>query len=62
MLNLIGARTGGLMLEAAQWLDVKHFGSPETIKAAYTDMLDSKVTAEQGIIFDLRGARADLAG
>jgi len=57
MLNLISARMGGLMLEAAQWLTVTHFSSPEAIKAAYTDMLDSKMTAEQGIIFDLRGAR-----
>ena len=60
MLNSISARMSGLMLEAAQWLDVAHFSSPETIKAAYTDMLDNKVTAEQGIIFDLHGARADL--
>ena len=57
MLNLISARMGGLILEAAQWLTVTHFSSPEAIKAAYTDMLDSKMTAEQGIIFDLRGAR-----
>ena len=60
MLNLISARMGGLMLEAAQWLTVTHFSSPEAIKAAYTDMLDSKMTAEQGIIFDLRGVRANL--
>ena len=57
MLNLISARMGGLMLEAALWLTVTHFSSPEAIKAAYTDMLDSKMKAEQGIIFDLRGAR-----
>ena len=60
MLNLISTRMGGLMIEAAQWLNVTHFNSPEAIKAAYTDMLDSKMTAEQGIIFDLRGARAGL--
>ena len=62
VLNLINARMGGLMLEASQWLTVTHFSSPEAIKAAYTDMLDSKMTAEQGIIFDLSGARANLAG
>ena len=42
MLNLISARMGGLMLEAAQWLTVTHFGSPEGIKAAYTDMLTAR--------------------
>ena len=61
VLNLINARMGGLMLEASQWLTVTHFSSPEAIKAAYTAMLDSKMTAEQGIIFDLSGARANLA-
>ena len=60
MLNMISARMGGLMLEAAQWVSVTQFNSPQAIKAAYIDMLDSKMTAEQGIIFDLRGARPSL--
>ena len=51
MLNLISARMGGLMLEAAQWLDVTHFSSPEAIKAAYTDMLDSKDDSRTGHYF-----------
>ena len=60
MPNMISARIGGLMLEAAEWLNVTRFNSPQAIKAAYIDMLDNKMTAEQGVIFDLRGARAEL--
>ncbi len=56
LLNVIGGRTIGLMIEAAQWLDVTHYNSRPDIKQAYIDMLDGKVTAEQGVIFDMRGA------
>ena len=60
MLDMISTRVSGLMLEAAQWLSVTQFNSPQAIKDAYTDMLDSKMAAEQCIIFDLRGARPSL--
>ena len=60
MLDMISARVSGLMLEAAQWLSVTQFNSPQAIKDAYTHMLDSKMAAEQCIIFDLRGARPSL--
>jgi hypothetical protein len=54
VLAVIGERTIGLMLQAAQWLKVKKFSDCDAIKAAYLDTLDGKMSAEDGIIFDVK--------
>ncbi|MCH1543078.1 MAG: DUF2855 family protein [Alphaproteobacteria bacterium] len=54
ILSSIGERTIGIMIEAAGWLKVKKFTDSETIKAAYLDMLDGKMSAEDGIIFGVK--------
>ena len=54
ILSSIGERTVGLVMEAAGWLNVQTFSDCEAIKTAYLDTLDSKMAAEDAVIFDAK--------
>ena len=54
ILSSIGERTVGLMMEAAGWLNVQTFSDCDAIKTAYLDTLDSKMAAEDAVIFDAK--------
>jgi hypothetical protein len=42
------------MMEAAGWLNVQTFSDCDAIKTAYLDTLDSKMAAEDAVIFDAK--------
>lgn len=54
MMTLLNTRVAGLMKEAAQWLNIRHYEGGADILQAYRDMLDGKMAAEDAVIFSVK--------